>query len=143
MRGHVEPDVLCVDRKTTGIVEKRVNTGKEACVTDAEVLSLAKLGLDVEAFYKTPVDVEWGIADGKLCLLQSRPVRGLDILRAIPKVREEEIQRLERLAAGRPKAAWAIHNLAETLPAPMPLTSGGNNSGRRPSSSRLASTSSR
>jgi pyruvate,water dikinase len=122
VRGHVEPDVFCVDRKTTGIVEKRVNTGKESCVTDAEVLSLAKLGLDVEAFYKTPVDVEWGIADGKLCLLQSRPVRGLDILRAIPKVREEEIKRLGHLAAGRPKAAWAIHNLAETLPAPMPLT---------------------
>jgi pyruvate,water dikinase len=122
VRGHVEPDVFCVDRKTTSIAEKRVNTGKEACVSDAEVLSLAKLGLDVEAFYKTPVDVEWGIADGKLCLLQSRPVRGLDILRNVPKVREEEIHRLEKLALGRPKAAWAIHNLAETLPAPTPLT---------------------
>ncbi|HVE40452.1 MAG TPA: PEP/pyruvate-binding domain-containing protein [Planctomycetota bacterium] len=122
VRGHVEPDVFCVDRKTTSIVEKRVNTGKDSCVSDAEVLDLAKLGLDVEAFYKTPVDVEWGIADGKLCLLQSRPVRGLDILRAVPKVREEEIRRLEKLAAGRPKAAWAIHNLAETLPAPTPLT---------------------
>jgi pyruvate,water dikinase len=122
VRGHVEPDVFCVDRKTRAIVEKRVNTGKEACVTDAEVLDLAKLGLDVEAYYKTPVDVEFGIADGKLCLLQSRPVRGLDILRAVPQVREEEIHRLEKLAAGRPKAAWAIHNLAETLPAPTPLT---------------------
>jgi pyruvate,water dikinase len=122
VRGHVEPDVFCIDRKTSTIAERRVNTGSEACVSDAEVLSLAKLGLDVEAFYKTPVDVEWGIADGKLCLLQSRPVRGLDILRAVPKVREEEIRRLEKLAAGRPKAAWAIHNLAETLPAPTPLT---------------------
>jgi len=122
VRGHVEPDIFCVDRKTNAIVEKRANTGKEPCVTDAEALSLAKLGLDVEAFYKTPVDVEWGIAEGKLCLLQSRPVRGLDILRAVPKVREEEIGRLAQLAAGRPKAAWAIHNLAETLPAPTPLT---------------------
>jgi len=122
VRGHVEPDVYCIDRKTNAILEKRVNTGKESCVSDAEALSLAKLGLDVEAFYKTPVDVEWGIAEGKLCLLQSRPVRGLDILRAVPKVREEEIHRLEKLAAGRPKAAWAIHNLSETLPAPTPLT---------------------
>lgn len=122
VRGHVEPDVFCVDRKSQAILEKRANTGPAPCVTDAEVLSLAKLGLDVEAFYKTPVDVEWGIAEGKLCLLQSRPVRGLDILRAVPKVRAEEIKRLERLAAGRPKAAWAVHNLAETLPAPTPLT---------------------
>lgn len=122
VRGHVEPDVFCVDRKTNKIVEKKANTGKEACVTDEEALQLAKLGLDVEEFYKTPVDVEWGIADGKLCLLQSRPVRGLDILRSVPKVREEEIARLGRLAEGRPKAAWAVHNLAETLPAPLPLT---------------------
>jgi pyruvate,water dikinase len=122
VRGHVEPDIFCIDRKTSAILEKRANTGKEASITDAEALSLAKLGLDVEAFYKTPVDVEWGIADGKLCLLQSRPVRGLDILRAVPKVREEEIARLRILAAGRPKAAWAVHNLAETLPAPTPLT---------------------
>jgi pyruvate,water dikinase len=122
VRGHVEPDVFCVDRKTQTIAERRVNTGKEACVSDDEALRLAKLGLDVEAFYKTPVDVEWGIADGQLCLLQSRPVRGLDILRAVPAVRQEEIRRLEKLAAGRPKAAWAIHNLAETLPAPTPLT---------------------
>jgi pyruvate,water dikinase len=122
VRGHVEPDIFCVDRTSKAILEKRANTGKESCITDAEALSLAKLGLDVEAFYKTPVDVEWGIADGKLCLLQSRPVRGLDILRAVPKVREEEIHRLGKLAAGRPKAAWAVHNLAETLPAPTPLT---------------------
>ncbi|HVR85511.1 MAG TPA: PEP/pyruvate-binding domain-containing protein, partial [Planctomycetota bacterium] len=122
VRGHVEPDIFCIDRKTSAILEKRANTGKEACITDAEALSLAKLGLDVEAFYKTPVDVEWGIADAKLCLLQSRPVRGLDILRAVPRAREEEIARLRKLAAGRPKAAWAVHNLAETLPAPTPLT---------------------
>ncbi|MBV8881209.1 MAG: hypothetical protein JO332_14685 [Planctomycetaceae bacterium] len=122
VRGHVEPDIFCVDRKSGRIIEKRANTGAEACVSDEEALTLAKLGLDVEAFYKTPVDVEWGIADGKLCLLQSRPVRGLDILRAVPKVREEEISRLQKLAAGRPKAAWAVHNLAETLPAPTPLT---------------------
>ncbi|HUR38157.1 MAG TPA: PEP/pyruvate-binding domain-containing protein [Planctomycetota bacterium] len=122
VRGHVEPDIFCVDRKTNKIVEQKANTGKQASITDEEALTLAKLGLDVEAFYKTPVDVEWGIADGKLCLLQSRPVRGLDILRAVPKVREEEVARLEKLAAGRPKAAWAVHNLAETLPAPLPLT---------------------
>src|SRR6185295_8669664 len=28
VRGHVEPDIFCVDRKTNAILEKRVNTGK-------------------------------------------------------------------------------------------------------------------
>ncbi len=122
VRGQIEPDTFCIDRRTMTILERRVNTGKEACVSDAQVLDLAKLGLNVEQYYKTPVDVEWGIAEGRVTLLQSRPVRGLDILRAVPKLRDEEIRRLEKLAHGRPRAAWAIHNLSETLPAPMPLT---------------------
>ncbi len=122
VRGHVEPDSFCVDRATKLIRERRVGAGREACVTDAQVLELAELGLKVEAFYGTHVDVEWGIAGGRTALLQSRPVRGLDVLRAVPKVREEEIRRLERLSEGRPRAAWAVHNLAETLPAPTPLT---------------------
>jgi pyruvate,water dikinase len=122
VRGHVEPDTFCIDRPTKKIVERRINTGREACINDAELADLVELGLKVEAYYKTPVDVEWGLAGGRMALLQSRPVRGLDVLRAIPKIREEEIKRLEKLAAGRPKAAWAAHNLSETLPAPLPLT---------------------
>jgi pyruvate,water dikinase len=122
VRGHVEPDTFCIDRATKKIAERRVNTGREACVSDAQIAELIELGLKVEAYYKTPVDVEWGIAGGRLALLQSRPVRGLDVLRAIPKIREAEIRRVEKLAAGRPKAAWAVHNLSETLPAPLPLT---------------------
>ncbi len=122
VRGRIEPDTFCLERSTLKILERRIGTGKDACVTDAEVLDLAKLGLQVEAHYQTPVDIEWGIAEGRKVLLQSRPIRGLDILRAVPRVREEEIKRLEKLAAGRPKAAWAMHNLAETLMAPTPLT---------------------
>jgi phosphohistidine swiveling domain-containing protein len=122
VRGHVEPDTFRLDRATGAIVERRIRTGPQACVTDAEVLALRDLGLRVEAYYRTPVDVEWGISEGQLCLLQSRPVKGLDVLRAVPKLRDEEIARLGRLAAGRPKAAWALHNLGETLPAPTPLT---------------------
>jgi pyruvate,water dikinase len=122
VRGHVEPDTFTVDRTKLEILQRRVNTGTEACIRDAQVLDLARLGLDVEKYYRTPVDVEWGIAEGRVVLLQSRPVRGLDVLRAVPKIRDEEVKRLETLAAGRPKAAWAIHNLAETLPAPTPLT---------------------
>ncbi len=122
VRGHVEPDTFCVDRATRTIVERRIGTGREACLSDREAIGLAELGLKVEAFYRTPVDVEWGIAGDRTALLQSRPVRGLDVLRAIPKVREEEIRRLGRLAEGRPRAAWAAHNLSETLPAPLPLT---------------------
>jgi phosphohistidine swiveling domain-containing protein len=122
VRGHVEPDTFCIDRSTMTIVERRVGTGREACIGDAQALDLARLGLKVEAHVGAPVDVEWGIAEGRQVLLQSRPIRGLDVLRAVPRVREEEIRRLEALSKDRPRAAWALHNLAETLPAPTPLT---------------------
>jgi pyruvate,water dikinase len=115
VRGHVEPDVYHVDRSTRAIVDRRLFT---SCLTDAEVFEIAELGLKVEAHFGAAMDIEWGLADGRLALLQSRPIRGLDVARALPRVRQEEIERLR----GRGKAAWAIHNLAETLPAPTPLT---------------------
>jgi pyruvate,water dikinase len=122
VRGHVEPDTFVVDRTSRKILERKIGTGRDACVSDPQVLELAQVGLGVEAFYQTPVDVEWGIAEGRIVLLQSRPVRGLDVVRAVSRVRDLEIQRLEKLAAGRTKALWAIHNLSETLPSPTPLT---------------------
>jgi pyruvate,water dikinase len=122
VRGQVEPDVYCVDRGSLEIRERKLAGGSVACLSDAQVLELTRLGLEVEKFFGTPVDVEWGIADGRAVLLQSRPVRGLDTIRRVPKVREDEIRRLRHRAAGRPRAAWAVHNLSETLPAPTPLT---------------------
>ena len=41
---------------------------------DAELAELAALGERVEAFFGTPQDIEWAIADGQLYLLQSRPI---------------------------------------------------------------------
>ena len=115
--GRVEPDVYCVDRESRTVVEKRaaavrpeggargshlqaVRTG--ACLTDEQALDLAALGLKVEDQFGAPVDVEWGLAEGRLVLLQSRPIRGLEVARAVPRVRREEIERLRELAAGLP-----------------------------------------
>jgi rifampicin phosphotransferase len=122
VRGHVEPDTFTVDRKTLSIKDRRVCTGERACLSDEQALSVIDLGLRVEKYFGTPVDVEWAIADGALVLLQSRPVRGLDVARAVPNLRKEEIDRVRAMSKKRPGATWAIHNLAETLPAPTPLT---------------------
>lgn len=122
VRGHIEPDTFLVDRKSREIKERRVGTGERACLDDAQVAQIIDMGLKVEAYFGTPVDVEWAIADGALVLLQSRAVRGLDVARAVPNLRREEIDRLRGMSKKRPHAVWAIHNLAETLPAPTPLT---------------------
>jgi phosphohistidine swiveling domain-containing protein len=111
--GAVEPDRWVVDRSTRSVLEGRA----EACLTEGQVRALADLGLRIEAHSGAPVDVEWGLAGGRIVALQARPIRGLDVARAAPRVREREIA---RLAARR--ARWVVSNLAETLPAPTPLT---------------------
>jgi pyruvate,water dikinase len=147
--GHAQPDVFILDRQNLAIVERRtaalpplVKRGIEgespfapageggalapgeggAVLSDAQASELARIGLRIEEYFGYPVDIEWGWHDGHFALLQSRRIRGLDIAQDVPVARQEEIARLKRLADGRGKVAWAVHNLGETLSFPTPLT---------------------
>lgn len=57
-----------------GITELAISDPKKASLTEAQVLELAQLIKDVEAFYDVPVDTEWAFSDGVLYLLQARPI---------------------------------------------------------------------
>ena len=134
--GDVAPDRFIVDG--TSLALKKTVIGHKAHVVwalgdaslrapDAPSLSpeqvgeLARIARRVESFYGVPQDIEWGLADGRFSLLQARPIRGLDVARDVEAGRLEEIARL-RAMAGQARHLWITHNLAETLPAPMPLT---------------------
>ncbi|HXJ58676.1 MAG TPA: PEP/pyruvate-binding domain-containing protein [Verrucomicrobiae bacterium] len=58
----------------TEVVPLGKDEGRRACLSDAQLAQLADLLLRIEAFYRFPQDIEWGIADGQLSLLQSRPI---------------------------------------------------------------------
>ncbi|KPJ68830.1 MAG: hypothetical protein AMS14_11975 [Planctomycetes bacterium DG_20] len=90
-------------------------------LTARQVGDLCRLCLKIEAHFGHPVDVEWGWADGAFAVLQARAIRGLDVVEDVEIGREEEIRRLRALAGGR-RRVWMVHNLAETLRAPTPLT---------------------
>ena len=92
-----------------------------ACLSDAQIDELSKIIVNVEKYFGFPVDIEWGLAGGKFALLQSRPIRGLDVARDVEAGRKEEVARLKALVGPKGKV-WLIHNLAETLPTPTPLT---------------------
>jgi pyruvate,water dikinase len=47
-------------------------------LTDEEILALARLGQAVQAHYGRPQDVEWAIEDGRIWLVQTRPITTLD-----------------------------------------------------------------
>ncbi len=72
-----------VARKTTKVIgvaggtrEVHIAAGDadKPCLTDRQLGQLADLLVEVERSYRFPQDIEWGFADGRLHLLQSRPI---------------------------------------------------------------------
>ncbi len=104
--GLVSPDYYEVDKSTQKIKDIRVShknfkiirdekgqnkqvnlSSKEAeqqVLSEAEVLELANLGLNIEKHYNSPQDTEWAIEAGKVYMVQSRPITTLI------KAKEEE-----------------------------------------------------
>lgn len=100
--GRSENDLYCIDkatlftktctigRKTQTIVFDREQGmgSKESLVTEEKVLQpsltdsmleeLAMAGLQIEAHYGLPQDIEWAYYEGRLFILQSRKVRGYE-----------------------------------------------------------------
>src|SRR5947209_39642 len=72
--GEVTPDHYVVDRtgnvKREHIVDKRV-------LEPEEIRQLVELGRKLEEHFGKPQDIEWGIENGNVYLLQSRPVTTL------------------------------------------------------------------
>ena len=94
--GAVNPDQFTVDAATGEILQRslgdkrteirpapgggtrllrRQDGGRQACLTDEQVRSLARIGMLAEELYGEPQDVEWAIApDGGIRVVQSRPI---------------------------------------------------------------------
>ena len=51
---------------------------KVCCLTEEEMLKLGSIALNVHKFYGNARDIEWGIKDNQIYLLQSRPITNLD-----------------------------------------------------------------
>lgn len=94
VNGEADPDVFVVDKLSRKILDTHIG-GKELCitlnsdggttrsarvrdtlpaVTPPQVLELTDLLVHIENYYHKPVDIEWAIANGKINLLQVRPV---------------------------------------------------------------------
>lgn len=120
---------LMVIKNTTdvGTIEIPVEEylGKEAvskqCLTDVEIIDLAKNGLAIEKLYGSPQDIEWGLDTdtGELYILQSRPITTLKDVECEKTIKQsEELKSLVRglgaspgLASGRVKNIKDISEL--------------------------------
>ena len=112
--GMVNPDHFVVDTQKGTIVERRLGDKRvavraaagsgtervelaagedEASLSDGQILALAKLGARVEEHYGSPQDTEWAIdVDGKIWLLQARPITTLFPLPANVPTNDEDLR---------------------------------------------------
>ncbi|MDQ1913855.1 phosphoenolpyruvate synthase [Paenibacillus sp. GD4] len=62
-----------------GTVTKDVPPEKQQwqALSDGEIVELAEWGRKIEAYYGSEQDIEWGLAEGKFYILQSRPITSL------------------------------------------------------------------
>ncbi|AOT69660.1 PEP/pyruvate-binding domain-containing protein [Geosporobacter ferrireducens] len=120
--GLASPDTFVIDKVSQKILEKRVGkketsiwlssdggtcekpspSRKDLCLKDEDIQSLVKMVAAVENYYQKPVDIEWAFAEGKLYLLQARPITAY-----IPL--PEEMQ----TAPGHPKLLYLDETLAK------------------------------
>src|SRR5215212_4977991 len=71
--GEVTPDHYTLSRD--GVVKRSRVVGPERVLSDQECAALATMGRRLGELHGAPQDIEWAFdADGRLCLLQSRPI---------------------------------------------------------------------
>ena len=145
--GAITPDSFLMSRETGEVLEKNVATKREMVtaagvgevlsakqdvpsLTDTQLRELTQLGMRVETLYGQPMDIEWALSDGQFVLLQARHITtpsepthltaGVDKV-PVEKRRQKEIEKLEGHAETH-GTVWCHHNIAEVLPAPLPMT---------------------
>jgi pyruvate,water dikinase len=62
-----------------GVIEEKLSFDKQRApsLSDEQALDVARLAAQVETHYGSPQDIEWGLHEGQLYLLQSRPITTL------------------------------------------------------------------
>ncbi len=96
--GLVSADLYQVNKLDFSIIQKKIGDKKIAimpikgggvekveladeretqALDDAQLVTLARIGTDIETHYGTPQDIEWAIADGQIYITQSRPITSL------------------------------------------------------------------
>ena len=128
--GLTTPDSFTLDRATLTVLERQ--TGRQELETvlaeqgtterplgpdraahptldDAQLARLGEVGLQVERHFGTPQDIEWAYADGRLWLLQARPITNL------PPAPLKDV----RWEPPFPDSAWWRRQVVENMPEPL------------------------
>lgn len=98
-------------RTADGTTEEAVPQEKqdEAVLDDDTAVQLAQIGTQIEDHYGMPMDIEWAISDGKIYILQARPITALPAA-PLKNVAWEPLQ---------PGTIWMRRQIVEHMPEPL------------------------
>lgn len=71
--GIAEPDRYIIEKSDLKTIGQKL-AGTRPVLSDEEIFKLTSMGLLIENFYKRPQDIEWASKEGKIYLLQTRPL---------------------------------------------------------------------
>ncbi|QQZ59817.1 phosphoenolpyruvate synthase [Paenibacillus sonchi] len=76
-------------RQEGGTETRQLDPGLQTAqtLTDGEILGLARIGRQIDAYFGQPQDIEWCLADGTFYIVQSRPITKLY---PIPEANDQE-----------------------------------------------------
>src|SRR3989338_865440 len=134
--GSVTPDRYVVDKNSLAIkvkdiakqtwmiakmneknenVNVRTEMQERQKITDAQIVELAKLAKVIEQHYKKPQDMEWAVSEGKIYIVQSRPITTLKgaaaempkAMESVPSISEkpQEVRTAQQALSGLPMMA--------------------------------------
>ena len=74
--GEITPDTFILNKKEETVKEQYLNFEKQT-LSEEQLKELITVGKKIEQHYKKPMDIEWAIEDGKVHVLQARPITTL------------------------------------------------------------------
>jgi len=93
---------------------------KVRCLSDAEIREICEAGKNIEAHYGHPMDIEWGIQDGQVYILQARAITTIAKEKPDEKLIAEYVANNKIYGLQQTNMSFLIEKLPE---APLPLDS--------------------
>jgi len=115
-----EKDVMTV-RTQTGTLEEAVpaNRRTQAVLSPVQAAELARIGLQIEDLYGQPMDIEWAMKDGRISVLQARPITALPAPAAPQVTVASGFIRSSEWKLPNPKGHYMRASVLELLPDPL------------------------
>ena len=142
--GQVTPDTVIVDKANGTIIEQNISekdvmtvmTGRtgestheepvpadqrtRAVLSPAQAAELARIGVQIEDLYGQPMDIEWALHDGRISIVQARPITALPEPAAAPQVTVASgFIRSSEWKLPNPKGHYMRGSVLELLPDPL------------------------